>query len=409
MKSVPKLLGGWILIALIALASILAAAVAYVFASLVSGELVFDLVVAGGAAWGVSYSLSRAVARQVSSAPPGAWAARVATLLLVAMAAALALPTLAARYLPRAYGAGDTVVPLLAEHGFALTTAEPGGSTEDLQVLKPVLDGRRVVALGEATHGTHEFFAMKHRLLAFLVCEMGFEHFGMETGADVGRVLNDYIAGQGVDAQSVLYWPWQTAEVLGMLDWLRAYNADPRTTRPVTFHGIDPRAEERDRGMAENVAWILEDSGPDSKIVVWAHNAHISAAPGRMGAYLKQQFGDEAYLMGFELNRGRFTSRMMTVHTYTVYPAPPSYYAHALAQVGEPILLLDFRTMAVSPELQAWLAADQRSHHFQELHAIFRLIPAWQRVDTSWLALYDGVIYIEESTPALDPPGHSGP
>lgn len=46
-----------------------------------------------------------------------------------------------------------------------------------MQPLKPVLAGKRVVALGEATHGTHEFFAMKHRMLAFLVQEMGFEHF----------------------------------------------------------------------------------------------------------------------------------------------------------------------------------------------------------------------------------------
>lgn len=40
-------------------------------------------------------------------------------------------------------------------------------------------------------------------------------------------------------------------------------------------------------------------------------------------------------------------------------------------------------------------------HELQELHAIYRLNPAWCTNYTSWLQLYDGLIYVEESTPAI--------
>jgi erythromycin esterase-like protein len=270
-----------------------------------------------------------------------------------------------------------------------------------LQALKPVLEDKRIIALGEATHGTSEFFKMKHRLLEFLVSEMGYEHFGMETSAEVAQVVNDYITGGSARPQTILYWPWATEEVMDMLNWMRAYNTDPNTIRSLVFHGIDPTVGERDRIMAENVAQILEQYGPQSKIVLWAHNAHISNAEGWLGHYLKQQFGDQAYLLGFEFDQGAFTSRMMAIHTYSVEPAPATYYVYALAKINQPILYLDFKTMSANPELQAWLAAAQSSHDFQELHAVYRLYPAWHTLYTSWLELYDGVIFIEESTPAI--------
>jgi erythromycin esterase-like protein len=56
--------------------------------------------------------------------------------------------------------------------------------------------------------------------------------------------------------------------------------------------------------------------------------------------------------------------------------------------------------MSRNPELQTWLAAAQSSHEFQELHAVYRLYPAWHTLYTSWLELYDAVVFIEESTPA---------
>src|SRR5690606_36348548 len=50
----------------------------------------------------------------------------------------------------------------------------------DLEKLKVILKDKRIVGLGEATHGTHEFFTFKHRMLEFLVKEMGFKTFAIE-------------------------------------------------------------------------------------------------------------------------------------------------------------------------------------------------------------------------------------
>ncbi len=81
----------------------------------------------------------------------------------------------------------------LRENAVEFRTAEPGGDYADLMPLEQIIGNARVVALGEATHGTREFFQMKHRILEFLVREMGFTTFGIEaTWAEANRV-NDYV------------------------------------------------------------------------------------------------------------------------------------------------------------------------------------------------------------------------
>src|SRR5690606_16545940 len=66
----------------------------------------------------------------------------------------------------------DEVVPV------ARTT--PGTDLEDLEPLGQMVGDARIVALGEGTHGTREFFQLKHRILEFLVQRMGFTHFAIE-------------------------------------------------------------------------------------------------------------------------------------------------------------------------------------------------------------------------------------
>ena len=68
----------------------------------------------------------------------------------------------------------------LAGRAGRLDTLEPGAPVADLEPLRLALDGVRVVGLGEATHGTREFFLLKHRLLRFLVEELGYTVLAME-------------------------------------------------------------------------------------------------------------------------------------------------------------------------------------------------------------------------------------
>jgi erythromycin esterase len=62
----------------------------------------------------------------------------------------------------------------IASHAIRLTTPQAGHGFKDMEPLKQAIGDARIVSLGEATHGTREFFQLKHRMLEFLATEMGF-------------------------------------------------------------------------------------------------------------------------------------------------------------------------------------------------------------------------------------------
>ncbi len=111
----------------------------------------------------------------------------------------------------------------------------------DLALVSRIVGNARLVGLGESTHGTHEFFVAKHRLLQHLVGAMGFDIFAIEANQLAVETLNAFVsggAGTAREAMQVLFRVWNTEEMLGLVEWMRAYNADhPR--RPVRFIGYD--------------------------------------------------------------------------------------------------------------------------------------------------------------------------
>jgi len=137
----------------------------------------------------------------------------------------------------------DSVETWIRQHAIPFKTAEPGGSDEDLQPFEQIVDNATIVGLGEATHGTHEFFTMKHRILEFLVSHMGFNTFAMENGWDASRPMDTYVMTGSGNPRDLLrqdfYAAWQTQEVLDLLAWMRAYNANPAHRTKVHFAGID--------------------------------------------------------------------------------------------------------------------------------------------------------------------------
>src|SRR4051794_17466834 len=61
----------------------------------------------------------------------------------------------------------------LAKHAIPLATTEATGNVDDAP-LASIVGGAHVVGLGDATHGTHQFFTVKLRMIQFLVERMGF-------------------------------------------------------------------------------------------------------------------------------------------------------------------------------------------------------------------------------------------
>ena len=295
----------------------------------------------------------------------------------------------------------EDLVRRIGRVSISLQTVDPGTGLAGLAPLERIWQGVRVVALGEATRGTSEFFRMKHRLTELLVTRMGFRHIALELEERPARPIEEYIQGdRAINPVPALDWPWGTREMAAMVDWMRSYNASAPAAARVHFHGIDYQGERRDFRMAQNTLALLERLEPESRVILWAHNAHVSSGPGWMGSYLKNAMHNQIYLTGFEFHHGRFTSNLNWVRTYQAETADGRYYAAALQRIGPPILFLDFRTMEQDAAVEAWLREARFAHELQEPYGLLRLNPSWVRTNESWLSLFDGMVYIDESTPA---------
>ncbi len=141
------------------------------------------------------------------------------------------------------------VIGWIRQHAVPLATPEAGHGFAELRPIKSIIGNAHLVCLGEATHGTREFFQLKHRLLEFLVSEMGFTVFGIEATMPEAFDVNEYVltgTGDPTKALAGLYfWTWDTREVLEMIRWMRRYNADPLHKKKVKFYGFDMQSSPR--------------------------------------------------------------------------------------------------------------------------------------------------------------------
>ncbi|MEM9052590.1 MAG: erythromycin esterase family protein, partial [Bacteroidota bacterium] len=266
----------------------------------------------------------------------------------------------------------------------------------------------RIFGLGESTHGTADFFQLKHRLLSVLVKEMGVRIFAIEDNQLIVEGVNTYVRGGNGTARSCMQGMFsinQNREVHDLIQWVRDYN-DLHPNDQISFMGIDMQflpvmvdslasfmityfpaeksnvdsllkpmienmwtsfdrsieekqewmnsalavqrkvndlvdgyqlSEEgevdslqfiwrrqytnlitqyarnilkghlslyRDEAMAENVSWILDNHPPQSKMVIWAHDYHVSSGEDEilknniyggvsMGNHLRNKYGSQ--------------------------------------------------------------------------------------------------------------------
>ncbi len=296
----------------------------------------------------------------------------------------------------------------LALHSTTLRTATVGGSPtdDDLGAFARIVGSARIIALGESTHGTHEFFTLKARVLDYAVRRLGVRVFAIEANQVAAEQVNRYVQGgpgTARDAMRVMFRVWNTEEMEALVDSLRQWNATHPTDR-VRFAGYDmqdhrrpvdslrailgrvrpswqPRVDEllgeyrsrpsyatpdvadttrarwaeqattlwrdvtsqrsawlaaarpaddslavewavqdanlirqaarfnvalsspeRDSLMAANLDWVLQTLAPRGRVLVWAHDVHVSKGGdttlsfnggAQMGAYLRRTHGDD--------------------------------------------------------------------------------------------------------------------
>ena len=380
--------------------------------------------------------------------------------------------------------------------------------TGDLEFLRDLVGDARIVALGENTHGTRDFFEMKARILRFLVEEMDFDTFAIEATWPEARRLDRYVrTGEG-DPRELLsglyFWTWNTESVLEMIEWMRAHN---EAGGDLGFHGVDmqfpgmalhlvreylrsvdpesealmaekldcltrfandhrgrspnPRyrdqtdayrtrcgasleearhllagkqaeyelaagedafavtlralrvavqyhlsvtgAQSRDESMAENTIWLSDRIGSDRRMVLWAHNLHVSTWWPWQGRYQREAFGDDMVVLGFTHEHGRLTA--FTAHESGCGgplqefdlddPIPDSYEAY-LAGASAPEFVLDLRGLENEPG-NAWLF---ESRQFRASGACYSEAYAERYWSTrSIMEGFDGLIHFETTRP----------
>jgi erythromycin esterase len=115
-------------------------------------------------------------------------------------------------------------------------------SDSDLVPLDAMIGSASLIAMGEATHGTRQFFRMKHRVFQYLVEHHGFDHFSIEASLPEAMAV-DYFVQTGVGNPATLirgmhFWTWTTQEVVALVTWMQQWNKAGRQPR-LRFSGFD--------------------------------------------------------------------------------------------------------------------------------------------------------------------------
>ena len=126
-------------------------------------------------------------------------------------------------------------------------TAETFDSIEsaDLSPLLERIGEARVVLLGEASHGTSEFYRMREAISRALILHKGFNFIAIEGDwPDAARIDHyvrhkEYSPSEWTAFARFPVWMWRNNEVRTFVDWLREHNAARKPEKRVAFHGLD--------------------------------------------------------------------------------------------------------------------------------------------------------------------------
>jgi erythromycin esterase-like protein len=240
--------------------------------------------------------------------------------------------------------------PALAAHAHPLT-----GAPADYDPLLAAIGNASVVLLGEATHGTREFYVERARITQRLVREKSFSALALEANWDDAEQIDRYVRGEDVEPLARFdefpRWMWRNREFADLVEWLREHNRTAAVKVGVyglDLYGVEESREALRRGVTSFAAeqharvvkageeyertgsWNLRDrhmvvtidqlqrhliaTTGTGKVIVWAHNSHVgdARATGRarygewnMGQLVREHWPRGAsFTVGFMTHRG---------------------------------------------------------------------------------------------------------
>src|SRR5260370_33218856 len=173
------------------------------------------------------------------------------------------------------------------------------GSRQDYDLLMELAGDCRFALLGEASHGTHEFYQTRAEITKRLIEEKGYSAVAVEADWPDAHRVNRYVQGRSEDREAVEaldsfkrfpIWMWRNADVVEFIDWLREYNdALPEGRRKAGFHGLDLYSL---HASARAVLEFLDKVDPDA------------ARRARYRYSCFEQFGEDTQAYGYAASFG---------------------------------------------------------------------------------------------------------
>jgi erythromycin esterase-like protein len=172
------------------------------------------------------------------------------------------------------------------------------GAPTDYRRLLDLAGPAARVLLGEASHGTHEFYRQRAEITKRLIQEKGFTAVAVEADWPDAYRVNRYVRSESGDADAAEAlsgfrrfptWMWRNADVLDFVGWLRAHNETLSSDARVGFYGLDLYSL---RASMEAVLGYLDKVDPEA-----ARRARY-----RYGCF--DHFGDDTQTYGYAATAG---------------------------------------------------------------------------------------------------------
>lgn len=141
------------------------------------------------------------------------------------------------------YSFQPKVVRQLENKAQLIQSLVPSTDSSDLTGFGTAVGAARIVGLGEASHGSREVFTLKQRAFRYLVEHKGFSVLAVEGDWSNWLAINAYIQGGPGTADEVLrhqeFSIYRTREMLDLIGWMRAYNAQVAPSQRLSVAGVD--------------------------------------------------------------------------------------------------------------------------------------------------------------------------
>lgn len=224
----------------------------------------------------------------------------------------------------------------------------------DWSFLKDELREIQIIGIGEASHGTHEFYTEKNRVIRHLIEKCGFRTIAFEAPDSMMMPVDSFIrTGQG-DLKKMMKGMglYGAEEIYQIFLDLKEYNNTALAQKRVKLIGIDKPEYwsdpiSRDGFMAENLKKMVTEL--ESKTILWAHNVHLTkdttAKYLAMGGYLKKHFGNSYFALALDTYQGSVSvlnqERKFETHTFETEPGT---FSAMLSKARYPQFYLKFDT-----------------------------------------------------------------